>query len=155
MHISLYTFPPPRISDNIMANLGKIADWYIEEHFSYIRFFGCSVAPLALPKFLPNQLMCREVAYKTVIGEINKELKVAQKKVCQTFPLQIGMFSLLDFGHSKVEATTLEDIKLVDIEFKKNYPHNIVTNHMALYNLKRYKHEDSPQDEIFQRVRSY
>jgi hypothetical protein len=66
IHIALYGFPPPRISDRIMANLGKIADWYIEENFSYIRVFGCSVPPHALPKFLPDRLVCREVAYQTV-----------------------------------------------------------------------------------------
>jgi hypothetical protein len=65
------------------------------------------------------------------------------------------MFSLLDFGHLKVEAATLEDIKLVNIEFKKHDPHKIVTNHLALYNLKRYEHEDFPQDEMFRGVRSY
>jgi hypothetical protein len=65
------------------------------------------------------------------------------------------MFSLLDFGHSKVEAAALEDIKLVNIEFKKHDPQKIVGNHMALYNLKRYEHEDSPQDEIFRGARSY
>jgi hypothetical protein len=47
MHTAIYGFPPPRISNKIVANLGKIADWYIEEHFSYIRVFGCSV-PLCL-----------------------------------------------------------------------------------------------------------
>jgi hypothetical protein len=54
------------------------------------------------------------------------------------------MFSLLDFRHSKVEPAALEDIKLVNIEFKKHDPHKIVGNHMALYNLRRYEHEDSP-----------
>jgi hypothetical protein len=58
MHITLYGFPPPRISDKIMANLGKIADWYIEEKFSYIRVFGCSVPPHALPIFLLDRLVC-------------------------------------------------------------------------------------------------
>jgi hypothetical protein len=71
------------------------------------------------------------------------------------FPLQVSMFSLLDFSHSKVEATTLKDIKLVNIEFKKHDPQKIVGNHLALYNLKKYEHEVSPQDEIFQGVRSY
>jgi hypothetical protein len=122
IHVALYGFPPPRISDRIMGNLGKIADWYIEENFSYIRVFGCSVPPHALPKFLPDRLVCREVAYQTMTGGINKELKAAQKKVWPTFPLQVGMFSLLDFGHSKVEAAALEDVKLVDIEFKRHDP---------------------------------
>jgi hypothetical protein len=54
MHTTIYGFSPPRISDKIVANLGNIVDWYIEEHFSYIRVFGCSVLPHALPKFLPD-----------------------------------------------------------------------------------------------------
>jgi hypothetical protein len=65
------------------------------------------------------------------------------------------MFSLLDFDHSIVEAAALEDIKLVNIEFKKKNLQKIVGNHMALYNLNRYEHEDSPQDEIFRGARSY
>jgi hypothetical protein len=54
------------------------------------------------------------------------------------------MFSLLDFDHSKVEVAALEDINLINIKFKKHDPQKIVGNHMALYNLKRYEHEDSP-----------
>jgi hypothetical protein len=54
------------------------------------------------------------------------------------------MFSLLYFGHSKVESMTLGEIKLVDIKFKKHDPQKIVGNHMASYNLKRYEHDDSP-----------
>jgi hypothetical protein len=42
------------------------------------------------------------------------------------------MFFLLDFDHSNVEATTLEEIKLVNIEFKKNNPEKVIGNHMAL-----------------------
>jgi hypothetical protein len=82
-------------------------------------------------------------------------LKAAQKKVWPTFPIQVGMFTLLDFGHTKVEATTLEDVKLVDIEFKRHDPHKVVENHLAQYNLKRYIHEESPYDEIFRGARSY
>jgi hypothetical protein len=65
------------------------------------------------------------------------------------FSLQIGTFSLLDFGHSKVEAAALGEIKLVDIEFRKHDPYKIVGNHMASCNLKRYEHEESPQDQMF------
>jgi len=120
MHTAIYGFPPPRISEKIMANMDKIADWYIEENFSYIRVFGCSVPPHALPEFLPERLVCREVAHQIVHGGISKELKALQKRVCHSFPMQIGMFSLLDFGHSKVEAVNLEEVKLVNIEFKKH-----------------------------------
>jgi len=49
VHISLHGHPPPLISENIMGNLGKLADWFIEENFSYIRVFGCLVPPHTLP----------------------------------------------------------------------------------------------------------
>ena len=77
------------------------------------------------------------------MGGINKELKETQKNVWLTFPIQVDMFSLLDFGHSKVESAALEDFKLVDIEFKRHDPHKIVENHMAQFNMKRYTHEKS------------
>jgi hypothetical protein len=93
--------------------------------------------------------VCCEVAHHNILGGISKELKAVQKKVWPTFSLHICMFSLLYFSHSKVEAATLEEIKLVNIEFKKHDPQKIVGNHTALYNLKIYEHEDSPQDDIF------
>jgi len=50
---------------------------------------------------------------------------------------------------------TLEEMKLVDIEFKKHDPHKVVGNHMESCGLKRYEHEDSPHDDIFRGERSY
>jgi hypothetical protein len=82
-------------------------------------------------------------------------MKAMQKKVWTTFPIQVGMFSLLDSGHSNVEAAALEGVKLVDIEFKRHNPHNIVENHLAQFNMKRYVHENSLYDEILRGVRSY
>jgi hypothetical protein len=90
-----------------------------------------------------------------VLGGISKELKTVQKKVWPSLPLQIGTFSLLYYGHSKVEAMTLEEIKLVCIEFKKNDPQKVMGNHMANFNLKRHEHEDSPQGNILRGARSY
>jgi hypothetical protein len=55
----------------------------------------------------------------------------------------------------KLRLRTLEEMKLVDIEFKKHDPNKVVRNHLASCGLKRYEHEDSPHDEIFQGARSY
>jgi hypothetical protein len=85
MHVIIYGHPPPRISDKVMTNLNNVADWYLEEQFSYIRVFGCSVPPYALPLFLPDKLVCREIARQTVLGGIRKELKGVQKKVWPSF----------------------------------------------------------------------
>jgi hypothetical protein len=65
------------------------------------------------------------------------------------------MFTLSDFGHTKVEALSLEYVKLVDIEYKRHDPHRVVENHLAQFNIKRYIHEDSPYDDVFRGVRSY
>jgi hypothetical protein len=43
MHVSIFSNPPLRISDSIMANLRSVADWYVEAEFSYIRVFGASI----------------------------------------------------------------------------------------------------------------
>ena len=103
--------------------------------------FDCFVSPHALTKFLHDRLVYREVAYQIVAGGIAKYLKVAQKKVWTYFPIQVGMFTLLDFGHSKVEVVALEDVKLVDIEFKRHDPHRMVENHFVQFNMKIYIHE--------------
>jgi hypothetical protein len=85
-----------------MVNVGKIADWYIEESFSYIIFYGCFSSSHDLPRFFTNRIIYREVAYQTVYVGITKELKVTQKRVWPTYPIQVGEYSLLDLRHAKV-----------------------------------------------------
>jgi hypothetical protein len=130
VHKTSYGYSPPQISKQIMGNLKTVADWFIEENFSYIMVFGCSISPHSLPMFLLDKLVCREVAFEMVTGGIRKELKEAQKKFWPMFPLQVGRFSFLTFGHSKVEAIALEDVKLVDTEFRRHDPYKIVGNHI-------------------------
>jgi len=149
IHESIYGQPPPRILEQIIRNLGAIVDWYIEEIFSYIRVFNCYKSRHALPIFLPDRLVCREVAYQIISRGTTKELKEAQKIVWPTFLIQVGVFSLSDFGNAKVEASALEYIKLVDIEYKWNDPYRVVENHLDQFNMKIYIHEYSPYDEIF------
>jgi hypothetical protein len=155
MHISIFGQPPPQISDKAVEDLRRVEDWYIEREFSYIRVFGCSVPPYSLPLFLPDKLVCHEISRQTVLDRISKELKGVQKKVWPPFPIHIGTYSLLDFGHAKSEAATLSEMRLVGIEFKKHDPHKIVGNHLASCGLKRYEHEISPHDEVFRGVKTY
>jgi hypothetical protein len=145
----------PEISDIIVTNLSSIADWYVEAEFSYLRVFRAYVPPHALPLFIPNKLACREVARQTVIGGLSKELKAYSKKVLSSFPVHLNSYSLLDFGHAKAEAAALEDLNLVSIEYKKHDPQRFMSNHLANCGLKRFEHENSPLDDIFQGTRSY
>jgi hypothetical protein len=155
LHVTIFDHLPPKISDSIVMNLSNIVDWYVEAEFSYLRFFGASVPPHALPLFIPDKLACRKVARQTVIGVISKELKGYSKKVWPPFPVHLNSYSLLDFEHAKDEATALEDLNLVHIEFKKHDPQRVVSNHLASCGLKRFEHENSPLDDIFLSARSY
>jgi hypothetical protein len=136
LHVAIFGQPPPRISNSVMTNLSSMVDWYIEVEFSYIMVLGTSVPPYALPLFFPDKLLCREIATQTVLGRISKELKGVSKKVWLPFPIHIGAYSLLYFGHAKAEAMVLEEMKLVDIEFKKHDPSRVVRNHLVSCGLK-------------------
>jgi hypothetical protein len=94
----------------------------------------------------------RKVAHQIVTGGIGIELNMSQKKYWPVFPVQIGKFSLLNLGHSKVEAAVLEE---VDLEHKKHDPYQLVGKHMAHYNMKAYEHEKSPCDDMFKGTRTY
>jgi hypothetical protein len=155
MHVSIFSNPPPRISDSIVANLGSVVGWYVEAEFSYIRVFGSSIPPYSLPLFVPNKLVCRDIARKTMLARISKEIIGFLKKVWLPFPIHFISYSLFDFRHAKAEATALEEFKLAKIKFKKDDPHRVVSNHMESCGLKRYEHEHSPHDDIFQGARSY
>jgi hypothetical protein len=155
LHVTIFGQPPPKISDSVATSLSSMEDWYLEVEFLYIRIFGTFVPPYSLPLFLLDKLLCREIARKSMLGEISKELKGVSKKVWPPFPIRINAYSLLYFGHAKAEATALEEMKLVDIDFKKHDPSKVVSNHLASCGLKRYEHEDSPNDEIFWGMRSF
>jgi hypothetical protein len=155
LHVTIFDHPPPRISDSIAVNLSSIDDLYVEVEFSYLMVFNASVPLNALPLFIPDRLACREIARQTIISGISKELKGYSKKVWPPFPIHLNSYSLLDFGHAKAEAASLEDLKLVYVEFKKHDPHRVVSNHLASCGLKRFEHENSPSDDIFRGTGSY
>jgi hypothetical protein len=155
MHKIFYGCEPPRIPEEVLENIKVITDWFVEENFSYIRVYGCSIPPHALPKFLRDRLVLREVSYQIVKGGIGIELKVAQNKSWPIFPVYVGKFSLLNLGHSKVEDEALEEIKLVDIENRKHDPYQLVSRHLMHYNFKDYEHEQYFYDDIFKEVKNY
>jgi hypothetical protein len=96
-----------------------------------------------------------EVAHQIVTGGIGIELNMDQRKSWPVFPIQIGKLSLLNLGHSKVEATMLEYVNLVDLEHRKHNPYQLVGKHVACYNMKAYEHEKFPCDEMFKGIRIY
>jgi hypothetical protein len=70
VHKMLYGYTPPCILESVIGNLKEVVDWFIEENFSYIRVFECSIPPHALPKFLPDKLVCRDVDHQIITGSM-------------------------------------------------------------------------------------
>jgi hypothetical protein len=95
------------------------------------------------------------VAYQIVKGGIGIELNTAQKKSWPVFLVHIRKFSLLNLGHSRVEAKSLKEMKLVNIEYKSLDPYQLVNKNLIHYNMKAYEHEESPWDDMFKRTKSY
>jgi hypothetical protein len=95
------------------------------------------------------------VAHQIVKGGIGIELKTTQKKSWPIFPVHIRKFSLLNLGHSRVEAKALKEMKLVNIEYKRHDPYQLVNKHLIHYNMKAYEHEESPWDNVLKGTKSY
>jgi hypothetical protein len=95
------------------------------------------------------------VDYQIARTCIAKDLKNAQKRVCPTYPIHVGIYTLLDFGHARVEARDLEEINMCSIDFKMHDPIKVVGNHCIQIAIKKYFHEDSTYDDIFKNVTSY
>jgi len=54
-----------------------------------------------------------------------------------------------------VEAESLQEFKLVDIEHRKHDPYQLIRKHLMHCNLKSYEHEESIYDHIFKEVKTY
>jgi len=44
----------------------ELGDWFIDEELSYLRIYGCEGSPYILPRYVPNKLALREIAYQTI-----------------------------------------------------------------------------------------
>jgi hypothetical protein len=155
LHELIFGQAPLIFSLQMIKYLEKVADWFVEEYFSYIRVFGSQVSPHALPRFVSDKLVLREVAYQIATNSISKELRNNSKKQWPYYPVSIGQCSILDFGHSKVEAKDLEEINLADIELKMHDPLQIISKHCSEVGWKRVIHEESIFDNVYKGVQSY
>jgi hypothetical protein len=54
-----------------------------------------------------------------------------------------------------VEAKSLKEMKLVNIEYKRHDPYQLANKHLIHCNMKSYEHEESPWDDVFKGTKSY
>jgi hypothetical protein len=125
-------------------------------NFLYIRIYGCEGAPHILPRYVPDRLALREIAYQTIGVGIVASLSKSQKKQWPSFPISLGIFSLLNAKHALKEVEKMEGIWLAQGNFKRHDPIGLVKKHCNMVkNVKAYNHEDDPFDIIFQRALNY
>jgi hypothetical protein len=80
LHLILKNQPAPRFTQEAIDVIKEIGDWFIDEEFSYIRIYGCEGAPHLLPRYVPDRLALREIAYQIVGVGIVASLSRSQKK---------------------------------------------------------------------------
>jgi len=63
LYKSIFGYYPHRISPWSIKSLKIIGDWYMRKCYTYVRIFGATGPPHMLPKYVPNKLLVREIAY--------------------------------------------------------------------------------------------
>ena len=128
----------------------------MDEHFSYIRVYGCEVAPHTLTMSIPDRFLLREIAYQTTITGLSKALQKAQKKIWPIFPIKVGIYSLKNSIHAKEETNYLEEIWMHTQKCKRRDLKGIVQlNGQSIINLQTFIHEQSTFDFLFQGSSEY
>jgi hypothetical protein len=94
-------------SEEAMATLKDIADWYMRKYYTYIIFYGNLGAPHLLSIYVPDRLLIQEIAYQTMEIDITYVLLGSIKNIWPTFPINIGRYTLLNGPHARKEAKAL------------------------------------------------
>jgi len=101
IHKKVYNTTAPKFSKEAEVDILHVARWFGEKTFTYIKVFGRISSPHVLPYYVPDKLMAKEIAYRTIVdGGLIKGLKEKKKAIWPTFSLQCGAFALHDFGHA-------------------------------------------------------
>jgi len=70
-----------------MQVVSMIGDWYVNERSTYISIYGATKAPHLLPRYAPDRLVIRKIAYQTILHGFNASLIKDHKNVPTLFYL--------------------------------------------------------------------
>jgi hypothetical protein len=100
----------------------------MKKYYTYVRIYGATRPPHLFPKYVPDNLLSREIAYQTVDKGVTAYLSEKNKRYWPIFPLHIGKYSLLNKPHVEKEVKTLREICLCTRNKKGHDPQNVVMN---------------------------
>jgi len=139
-----------------MEVLSNIGDWYIERDFTYIRIYGATKAPHLLPKFVPERLVLREIAYQTILHGFNAYLVKEKLKTFISYSVCIGHYGLNNSVFARMEAHAMLEYGLPEGIFRRHDPHGLVAQHAAQEAiLWPYSHDSWEDEEIDKRATSW
>ena len=76
IHEGTFDKTTPRFSKEVKVDILLVARWFREETFTYITVFGSISSPHALPYYVPDKLLVKEIAYQTTgEGGLTRGLK--------------------------------------------------------------------------------
>jgi hypothetical protein len=122
----------------------------MKKYYTYVRIFGATGPPHLLPKYVPDKLLAREVAYQTIEKGVTAYLSEKNKKYWPNFPLHIGQYSLLNKKHVEKEVEVLKEICLCTGNKKGHDPQNIIYKHIKVVKIaQQIVHEVNYVEDIF------
>jgi hypothetical protein len=84
------------LSKDPMRLLRSICNWYLQEDYTYSRIYGVIAPPHLLPKYVPNRLILRKIAYQTILQGFNATLaNDAGKRTFISYNMYIGHYRIL------------------------------------------------------------
>jgi hypothetical protein len=149
VHYSIFDRPIPRISYEASFDLPAVAHWFGEEHFTYIRVFGSKARPHVLPLYIPDKLLAREISYQIMSEGVTQTLKEEKKRGWPSFPLRIGVYTLLNYKHAEKEAAKLQMISLASIPNRLYDPKKTAFIALEQAKLSKVVHQEDQFDDLF------
>jgi hypothetical protein len=134
-----------------LKGLKDIGDWYVKKYYTYIQIYGATGAPHLLPKYVPDKLLAREIAYQTIEKGATAYLSEKNKKYWPIFPIQVGSYSLENKKQDEKEVEALKELCLYLGEPKSHDPQNVVYEHMKVVKLApQTMHESQFSEDVFE-----
>jgi hypothetical protein len=90
LYKSIYWFHPHRISPGAIKYLKEVGYWYMKKYYTYVSIYGATRPPHLLPKYVPDKLLAREVAYQPINKGFIAYLLEKNKMYWPNFLIHIG-----------------------------------------------------------------
>jgi hypothetical protein len=71
---------PQRLSQGDITTQREIGDWHVKKYYTYIRVYGIIGLSHLLPKYVPENLLAREISYQIVEKRVTTYLSDKNKK---------------------------------------------------------------------------